>query len=71
MGTPTQKRTTASKKRRASHFAIKNIQAGACSNCKKPVKGHYACPACGFYKGKEVIKIKSKTTKTGKKAKKA
>jgi len=68
MGTPTQKRTTASKKRRAAHFAIKTVQSGTCSNCKKPVRGHCACGVCGFYKGKEVIKIK---TKTGKKAKKA
>ena len=74
MGTPTQKRTTSSKKRRAAHFAINVIQASTCSNCKKPVRSHCACGACGFYKGKAVLKLKpvkgAKKVATKKKAKK-
>lgn len=27
-----------------------------CSNCGEVVVPHRACPNCGFYKGKEVIK---------------
>jgi len=58
MRTPTQKRTTSSKKRRASHFALKNVQVGVCSNCQKPVRSHCVCLACGFYKGKAVLTLK-------------
>jgi len=28
----------------------------ACTNCQGPVLSHRACPACGHYKGKEVMK---------------
>ena len=27
-----------------------------CPKCGAPIKAHRACPECGFYKGKEVIK---------------
>ena len=59
MGVPTQKRTKSSKKRRASQFALKATKPKLCSNCQNPVLGHTACTKCGYYKGKEAIKIKS------------
>lgn len=30
-----------------------------CSNCGEMIAPHRACPACGFYKGKEVVAQKS------------
>lgn len=67
MGVPTQKRTKASKKRRASHFALKVRQINRCPKCQKPIRPHHACASCGYYKGREVIKIKSKQDKKKKK----
>ena len=58
MGTPTQKRTKASKKRRASHFALTKVKHLKCSHCSKAVLPHVVCQNCGYYKGKEVIKKK-------------
>ena len=29
----------------------------ACSNCGEKVLPHRACPECGHYKGREVIKV--------------
>lgn len=44
-------------KRRASiHLIVAN--AVICSNCGAPQKAHRVCEACGFYKGKQVIKVK-------------
>lgn len=65
MGLPSQKRTKSSKKRRASHFALKKTALVKCAKCAKPALPHTACPACGTYKGRQVIdlKLKKKTTK--------
>ena len=37
-----------------------------CSNCEKPVMPHMVCDNCGFYKGKEVVKKKTKLDKNKK-----
>lgn len=60
MGVPTQKRTKSSAKRRASHFALKQIVLNKCPKCGKPVLPHRACEFCGTYKGKQVLTIKTK-----------
>ena len=68
MGLPSKKRTKQSKRERAAHFALKSTGLNACPKCKKPVKPHYACKNCGTYKGREVVKVKTKKgTKTAKK----
>ena len=67
MGTPTQKRTKSSKKRRSSHFALKKIKLIDCPKCKKKVKPYHACAFCGTYAGREVLKIKVKKDKKGEK----
>ena len=59
MGLPAKKRTSQSRRDRASHFAIKHRSLKACSNCAKPILSHRACPHCGQYKGKVVVKIKT------------
>lgn len=57
---PTQKRTKSSKKRRASHFALKAKNLVNCPKCGKPKSPHTACKHCGTYKGNQIIKIKNK-----------
>ncbi len=34
-----------------------------CANCGQLRKSHQTCPSCGYYKGKEVFKIKVKKEK--------
>ncbi|HNP75307.1 MAG TPA: 50S ribosomal protein L32 [bacterium] len=60
MGLPSQKRTKSSKRRRASHFALKKTSLGKCPQCGKPQKPHHACAFCGSYKGKTILTIKTK-----------
>lgn len=62
MGVPTQRRTKSSKQQRASHFALKKMQLAKCPKCDQAILPHRVCNFCGFYKGKEVIKIKKKKT---------
>ena len=55
MGVPTQKRTKASGRRRASHFAIKTSGLVKCSNCGASLLPHRACQKCGYFKGEKKV----------------
>jgi len=44
-------------KKRATH-KVENPSISYCPNCHEPIFSHSACPRCGFYKGRQVIKIK-------------
>lgn len=60
MGLPGHRRTSSDKRRRASHFALKPIRFTVCSHCKQPVLPHQVCRNCGYYRGRQVLKFKSK-----------
>jgi len=62
MGLPGHRRTSSHKRRRAAHFALKLGNLSVCAHCKQPVVPHQACPNCGYYRGRQVLKIKSKLT---------
>jgi len=47
-------------KRRAS-ISLTVTKAHVCPNCGAPQLGHRVCESCGFYKGKQVIKVKANT----------
>ncbi|PIR06559.1 MAG: 50S ribosomal protein L32 [Candidatus Komeilibacteria bacterium CG11_big_fil_rev_8_21_14_0_20_36_20] len=63
MGTPTQKRTKSSARRRASHFALHKPSIVKCSNCGTSLLPHRACPKCGYYKGEKKITAKGGVNK--------
>ncbi|OGY89018.1 MAG: 50S ribosomal protein L32 [Candidatus Komeilibacteria bacterium RIFCSPLOWO2_01_FULL_45_10] len=63
MGLPSHRNTSSSKRRRAAHFALKTGPVNRCPKCQDPIRPHHACSSCGYYKGREVVKIKSKTEK--------
>jgi len=62
MGLPGHRRTSSHKRRRASHFALKAKHLTVCTHCKQPAIPHQVCKACGYYRGRQVIKVKSKLT---------
>ena len=71
MPVPKQRHNTARKGRRRAGQTIKikkivKVQAAKCSNCDEKILSHRACPKCGFYKGREIIKTAKKTTKKNK-----
>jgi len=63
MSVPKKRRTKSSVKQRRSHHGLKKITLNKCSKCGKAIKPHQACPFCGYYKGREVLKIKTKSKK--------
>ena len=60
MSVPKKKRTKSSVGKRRSHYALKKIQLKKCPKCGMAVEPHKACAFCGSYKGRDVIKIKTK-----------
>lgn len=51
-----KKRTSSMKKRqRRSHQALKVPNVIACPKCNEPVLPHHVCPACGHYKGRQIL----------------
>jgi large subunit ribosomal protein L32 len=69
MGIPSQKRTSSSKKRRASHFRLKKPTFTICKECGRKIKPHRPCLYCGVYKGRKVISSERSERRKKKKAK--
>ncbi len=63
MSVPARRKSSSKTKKGRSHLSIKKTKLIKCSKCGKAVIPHNACSFCGNYKGKEKIKIKSKTDK--------
>lgn len=61
MAVPARKVSKTRKRMRRSHNALKADTLVKCPNCGTMMKPHRACPKCGFYKGKEVIKTEEKS----------
>ncbi|MFH1781899.1 MAG: 50S ribosomal protein L32 [Patescibacteria group bacterium] len=63
MSVPKKRQNKRRKGMRASHMGLTKTDVGTCSKCKKPVRPHIVCQNCGFYKGKDILKLESKLTK--------
>ncbi|MFA6194077.1 MAG: 50S ribosomal protein L32 [Parcubacteria group bacterium] len=67
MSVPKQHHTKGRRDRRRIRFKIETKTLVACSHCKKMIKAHEICSYCGYYKGKEEVKMVKKTKKKPKK----
>lgn len=57
MAVPKKKTSSARGGSRRSHDAIKSVSLSVCSNCQEARPSHCVCPKCGWYDGREVIKM--------------
>ncbi len=57
MAVPKKRKTGTRQAQRRSHDALTAVNLSACSHCGKPVRPHQMCPACGYYRGKQVVKV--------------
>lgn len=63
MSVPAKKRPSSEVRRGRSHQALEKITFAKCPTCAKAILPHTACGFCGSYKGKVVLKLKTKTKK--------
>ncbi|HTL39269.1 MAG TPA: 50S ribosomal protein L32 [Methylomirabilota bacterium] len=66
MAVPKKHKTRSGRNQRRSHDHLKASSLSVCKNCNFPVRPHEVCQNCGFYKGRQVIKMKNPKSKARK-----
>jgi len=59
MACPKHRRNPSQTRMRRSHLALKTAHPFLCSHCEAAIPAHVVCPACGYYKGKQIIRTKT------------
>ena len=62
---PKRKVTRSRAGKRRSHSAVKPPALDLCPQCHSPKMPHHACPTCGTYNGREVIKVEGRSRAAG------
>jgi len=68
-GVPKKRHTKGSRNQRRMHLFLDSPAITMCKKCGKPVQHHVACPACGYFKGREVVNVLAKLDRKERKAK--
>lgn len=63
MAVPFRRTSKTKKNMRRTHLVKEAPSVTTCPKCGATIKPHRACPECGYYKGKEVIKVDTKENK--------
>ena len=59
MAVPKKKKSPSRRNMRRAHHDKRTAPAlSPCPNCEEPMMSHRVCPACGFYKGRQILTIK-------------
>ncbi|MDD5558703.1 50S ribosomal protein L32 [Candidatus Methylomirabilis sp.] len=56
MPLPKRRHSNARTRKRRSHDALSTPALSECPNCHERKLPHRACSACGYYRGREVVK---------------
>ena len=59
MPVPKKRHSNTRTRTRRANWKLKALNLAECPQCHAKVLSHHACPECGTYKGRMVIKIKS------------
>ncbi|MBS3740534.1 MAG: 50S ribosomal protein L32 [Candidatus Cloacimonetes bacterium] len=57
MAVPKKKTSKSKSRKRRAHYKANAPKLTLCQNCGERKRPHYACPNCGFYKGKKVVSV--------------
>lgn len=57
MGVPKRKVSKMRLRTRRAANAFKAPQLSVCPQCGARVRSHRVCPACGYYKGRQVVSV--------------
>ncbi len=65
MGVPKRRVSHARQGARRSHLALSLPKLEECPHCHQQKQPHHACPNCGWYGGREAVRIKSRAKSDG------
>ena len=57
MGVPKRRTSPAKRDKRRTHKKLSPSNFSLCPQCHEPLLPHNICRHCGYYKGKEIIKV--------------
>lgn len=58
MAVPKRKMSKARHRSRHAHWKLEAPVLVSCPQCHEMKLPHHVCPSCGFYRSKEVVKVK-------------
>ena len=58
MGVPKRRKSHARQGNHRAHDTLTLPKLESCSHCHEPKQIHHACPNCGYYGGREAVRIK-------------
>ena len=60
MGVPKRKPSKSRQRMRRAYNSVLTLpQLSTCPQCGEPYRPHRVCPACGYYKGRQIVTIKA------------
>lgn len=63
MANPKRKHSRARTRKRGTHQKLSHPLLVECKQCRRQKTAHMICPFCGYYGGREVVKIELKEKK--------
>jgi len=57
MANPKRRHSAERQATRRANWKLKKLNLSVCPQCKSMKRPHRACPHCGYYKGKQVVKV--------------
>jgi large subunit ribosomal protein L32 len=60
---PKRKLSKGRRDRRRAHDALTPMSLVQCAHCGEMIRSHTVCPKCGYYQGREVLKIEKEAKK--------
>jgi large subunit ribosomal protein L32 len=57
MAVPKRKQSKMKGRKRRTHYTALAPTVTKCAHCGEPKLPHHACPACGMYRGRQVLAV--------------
>ena len=64
MANPKKRKSKSAVRTNRAHLALEKVALNKCPQCGKTKQPHIACAFCGYYRGRQVIKLAVSTKKT-------
>jgi large subunit ribosomal protein L32 len=60
MAVPKKRKSPSKRDMRRAHWKLEAPAMVECPHCHALILPHHVCPQCGYYRGKEVVKVEEK-----------